>query len=742
MIPTISRFGSLCMLEGRVRGTTGPVGQPPGLGNTADDPYASGMPVCAACGQENPDVARFCFVCAAPFDGSQVQSREERRIVSVVFVDLVGFTARSEQLDPEDVRAILTPYHETVKRELESFGGVVEKFIGDAIMAVFGAPTAHGDDAERAVRAALTVRDAVDALNAEQPELDLHIRAAVNTGNAVVVVDARPGAGEAMVAGDVVNTAARLQQTAAVGAIVVGEETFRATDGAIRYEEAPPVIAKGKAESIRAWNALAPAGPAGERTLSRVPLVGRRRELGLLEDLWERAILGRRPHLVTIIGAAGLGKTRLAVEFTQRVEKSGGVAVRGRALPYREHSAYGAFATVVKRLAGIYDSDDLDVASSKLREAVSVLLGAGEAAQVVEHLSVLLGLDPSASAPDRESLFFSARCFIQAAARDRPTLLVFEDIHWADPNLLDLIEQLAARLQDLPLLLVTLARPELLDGRPWGGGLLAYTALPVEPLVGDEARELAEVFLASMAESARDERATAIAQAAEGNPLFIEQLAAVMSEGAVGSEAPLPSTIRGLLAARLDALPPQERAVVLDASVVGKIFWRGVLERLGHDRIPLQMALAALEQRDLIRREPSSAIEGDEEYTFKHVLIREVAYELLPRAERRHRHAEAARFIEESTPEIGEAAAALARHWRAAGNHDRAVDALLAAAAEAERGWAKDLAVRFYREALELTPDDDVERKRFVRRRLAVAQQTYIHVVDATLLGRRGEAGA
>src|ERR687883_349197 len=250
----------------------------------------------AACGKENPETARFCRACATPLEAVPARPREERRVVSVVFVDLVGFTARSEQLDPEDVRAILTPYYETVKAELESFGGVVEKFIGDAVMAVFGAPTAHGDDPERAGRAAPAGRDAVAELNDGGPEIDLQIRVAVNTGDAVVALDAKPGSGEAMVAGDVVNTAARLQQTAAVGTIVVGEETYRSTNGAIRYEQLAPVVAKGKGEPICAWRAVGAESPDGERRQSRVPLVGRNRELDLLEDLWERATTGRRPH--------------------------------------------------------------------------------------------------------------------------------------------------------------------------------------------------------------------------------------------------------------------------------------------------------------------------------------------------------------------------------------------------------------------------------------------------------------
>jgi len=406
------------------------------------------MPQCTACGQDNPDIARFCLACGASL-GEETARREERRIVSVVFVDLVGFTSRSERLDPEDVQAILTPYHETVRAELESFGGIVEKFVGDAVMAVFGAPTAHGDDPERAVRAALAVREAVAALNAEQPELELRIRGAVNTGEAVVALSARPALGEAMVAGDVVNTASRLQQHAPVGEIVVGEETYRATHSAISYEPLEPVTAKGKAEPIAAWRALSPASPTGERHLSSTPFVGRNREVDSLVATWERVKLERRPHLITVLGPPGVGKSRLTAEFTERISAAGGRVVRGRCLPYRERSAYGAFAAQVKELAGIFDSDDVAVATGKLRTLVERLVGKDEAAVVAGHLAILLGFETEATAPDRDSLFQSVRVFIGAGARDEATAFVFEDIHWADPVLLDLIELLAARWQTL-----------------------------------------------------------------------------------------------------------------------------------------------------------------------------------------------------------------------------------------------------------------------------------------------------
>jgi class 3 adenylate cyclase len=689
----------------------------------------SEMPQCTACGQENPDIARFCLACGAPL-GEETATREERRIVSVVFVDLVGFTSRSEQLDPEDVRAILAPYHETVRGEIESFSGVVEKFVGDAVMAVFGAPTAHGDDPERAVRAALAVRDAVTALNAEQPELELRIRGAVNTGEAVVTLSARPALGEAMVAGDVVNTASRLQQHAPVGEIVVGEETYHATRTAIGYEPLEAVTAKGKAAPIAVWRALAAASATGERHLSTTPFVGRDRELGLLDATWERVELERRPHLITVLGPPGVGKSRLTAEFTERVSARNGRVVRGRCLPYRERSAYGAFAAQVKELAGIFDSDGVDLATAKLRTLVERLVSKDEAVVVAGHLAILLGFETKATAPDRDSLFQSVRVFIEAGARDEATAFVFEDIHWADSALLDLIQLLATRLHDLPVLLLTLARPELLDARPaWGGGLLAYHALPLEPLDGSDAAQLALHLLGA------DSKAAQVAEAAEGNPLFIEQLAAVLSERGADEAGSLPTTIRGLVAARLDSLPNEERGVILDASIVGRIFWRGALERLTRDPACLSEALAGLERRDLIHRDAVSRIEGDVQWSFKHVLIRDVAYDLQPRARRREGHRHIAEFIEESTPEVGEAGAALARHWRGAGELDHAVRHFVAAAQEAERGWAKQLAVTLYKEALEMTPADDLERVRFLRKRLAVAQQAYMHTDDAQLLG-------
>jgi class 3 adenylate cyclase len=689
------------------------------------------MIVCSSCGQENPDGARFCLACGRELAVAATR-REERRVVSVVFVDLVGFTERSERLDPEDVRAFLAPYHDLVRNELESFGGVVEKFIGDAIVAVFGAPTAYGDDAERAVRGALAVRDAVDGLDAP-PRLDLRVRIAVNTGEALVTLGARPELGEAMVAGDVVNTASRLQSAAPENGVIVGRETYAATHDAIEYDAAAPVQAKGKAEPVEAWIAVQPLHPAGERRLSGA-LVGRARELDVLRGIWERVVGEAVPHLVTVLGPAGIGKTRLAQEFSSVVEGLGGRSVHGRSLPYRESSAYFAFSTQVKMLCGIFESDPPEVGLRKLRERVEVDLPPGASADTVtQHLAILLGLDPAGSVDDREELFFSVRCFIEAVAREQPTMLVLEDIHWADRGLLDLVELLAARLRDLPVLLLTLARPELLDSRPaWGGGLPAYSALPLAPLSAAEGEELASLRLRDL----RRDDAVRLAETAGGNPLFIEQLTATMAESGPSTTGSLPNTIRGLVAARLDALPAAERSLLLDAAVVGKTFWRGALDRVAAESDGFSELLGTLERRDLIMRETASIIEGEQQFSFKHVLIRDVAYELLPRAERRERHARVAEFFEEATAEVGEAAAALARHWREAGDPERALGYFVRAAEQAENGWAKDQAAILYREALDLVPDADGERLRMLRRRVALARAASLHIPDARQLMR------
>ena len=682
------------------------------------------MVVCPACGQENPEVARFCLACGFSIDETIPPPRDERRIVTVIFVDLVGFTARSERLDPEDVRAVLAPYHDRVRREIESFGGVVEKFIGDAVMGVFGAPVAHGDDAERAVRAALVVRDIVGELAGG----DLQIRIAVNTGEAVVSLGARPAFGESMVAGDVVNTAARLQAAAPVNGVVVGDETYVTTRNAIEYAPADPVIAKGKEHPVEAWLAVRAITAAGQRPVSNLSIVGRTFEIAILNALWERASAEQLPHLVSVFGPAGVGKTTLAAEFGRRAAEQGARVVQGRSLPYRESGTYGALAAQVMKLAGVYESDPAELVAAKLHSSATTLLAGTETdpGAVSGHLGVLVGVEAGAEASDREALFYSIREFIEAVAREQPTILIFEDVHWADANLLDLIRALATGVRGLPLLFVTLARPELLDLQDdWGSGSTGYTALTLGALDERHARELTVRRLGS------GDQAEEVIRLAEGNPLFIEQLAASIGEMGPGR---LPTNVREIVAARLDALPREERSLLLDAAVVGKVFWLDALRTMSGGDDQLQL-LEQLERRDLIRRETSSIIEGQQQFAFTHMLIRDVAYDLLPRADRMRRHALIAEFVGNTTGVSGEAIGALARHWRAAGDNDRAVEQLVRAAELAERGWAKDHAAALYREAFELVPAEDTARRNMVRRRLALASSASFHLADVRRAG-------
>jgi class 3 adenylate cyclase len=690
--------------------------------------------ICPACSQENPASARFCNACAAPLPAQEHGLPEERKVVTVLFADLVGFTARAEKLDPEDVRAILTPYFARVRSEIETFGGTVEKFIGDAVMAVFGAPVAHGDDPERAVRAALAMCAAVDEMNGNDAELELKIRIAVNTGEALVSLAASVAQGEGVVAGDVVNTASRLQEAAPVNGILVGEETYRATRSVIRYQNVEPVVAKGKQEPVQVWRALAASAGPGERAAGRVPMLGRVSELAVLERTWQRVVAERRPQLVTLFGPAGIGKTRLATEFGQLAQAGGARVIKGRSLPYGEVIPYGAFVTQVKQVARIYDTDGAEAACKKLDQAVAELLD-DEASEASAHIAMLIGVGREGGVGDRQTLFFSARRLVEALANDRPTVLVFEDIHWADAGMLDLLEVLASRVRDVPLLLLALARPDLLERRQsWGGGLPGFTALPVEPLSEEDAKELAAQVLLQMQKPG--EQSGEIGLVGEGNPLFIEELAAAVAEHAKATAAELPTTIRAIVSARLDALPPGERAVLLDAAVVGKVFWTGALQRMSSGELDLAELLDSLEGRDLIRREPVSRLRGDQQFSFKHDLIRDAAYATLPRQQRRKRHAEVAAFLEETTPEIPAAASALAQHWREAGENRRAADYLVVAGDQAGRGWAKEEAVGFYQQALDLIGEEDPELRRKVLQRQAVAVLMVAHVADAALLGR------
>jgi class 3 adenylate cyclase/tetratricopeptide (TPR) repeat protein len=666
---------------------------------------------CANCGASNAPGSRFCSSCGAPLVEAP-PTQEERKLVSVLFVDLVGSTARADKADPEDVRDVMQIYHREAKQCIEQYGGVLEKFIGDAVMAVFGAPVAHGDDAERAVRAGLRVLEGIERLNAEH-ELDLAARAAVNTGEALVSVEhARTGG--ALATGDVVNTASRLQNAAPPGRVIVGAETQRATRHAIRYEVLAPVDAKGKGDPVAAWLALEAAVAPAERPLAGTPLVGRDRELELLGSIWARAVEERRPHLVTLVGPPGIGKSRLCREIHALVSASNARIVRGRCLPYEEKAGYQAFTRIVHDASGILESDAPDAARGKLEALVRELLPAEETAETYRYLALLTGLGVEDDARSRAFLFFAARRLIEAFALRQPTVFVFEDVHWADASELELLTYFAQHVRDAPALLVATARPELLDADPtWGAGLAAQTTIPLEPLGPDAAQTIVESLVGGAAvDPAR------LVEVAGGNPLFLEELAASVAER--GDSDDLPVTVREAIAARIDAMPSVVRDGLLSAAVIGKTFWRGVLATVGRIE-DVDDVLNMLEARDFVRRDPSTQLAGDVQYTFKHMLIREVAYATVPRAARRERHAAVAQYVEDNL--AGDSLASiLAYHWREADEPARAVPYLLAAAHTARRSWAKAAAVELYTRALELEDDEAAKRRIQLQRGQALVE--------------------
>jgi class 3 adenylate cyclase len=630
---------------------------------------------CPACGYANRDGAKFCSECGTPLAAPSAPAREERKVVSVLFCDLVGFTARSEALDPEDVRAVLGPYHARLRTELERYGGTVEKFIGDAVMAIFGAPVAHEDDPERAVRAALAIREAI----AENE--DLHVRIGVTTGEALVNLSARPDAGEGMAAGDVVNTAARLESNAPVDGILVDETTFRATERAIEYREHPPVEAKGKAEPVPAWEALAARSrlglDVGEQT--GTPLVGRRLELELLTSAFARARTERVAQLVTLVGVPGIGKSRLLLELFRRVDEDEELVRwrQGRCLPYGEGVALWALAEIVKAEAGVLDTDAAEEATAKLARTVAdVVADAGEASWVERHLRALAGVDGGLElrGDRRDEAFAAWRRFFEGLAEQGPAVLVFEDLQWADETLLEFVDYLVDWVADVPLLVVATARPELLTTRPgWGGGKANAATHSLSPLTDEETASLVHAVLGRAVLPAEMQQSLLLN--AGGNPLYAEEFARMLSErGAADGGLALPESVQGIIAARLDGLDPAEKALLQDAAVVGKVFWLGVLEALsGEERWRLERRLHELERRELVRRDRQSAVGGERQYAFRHLLVREVAYGQIPRARRADKHAAVAGWIEALSPDRSEDRAdMLAHHWVAAARYAEA----------------------------------------------------------------------
>jgi class 3 adenylate cyclase/tetratricopeptide (TPR) repeat protein len=641
-------------------------------------------------------------------------SRRERKVVTVVFCDLVGFTSRAESMDPEDVEAVLDPYHQRLRAELERHGGTVEKFIGDAVMALFGAPTAHEDDAERAVRAAIAIRDWARA------EDDVQVRIAATTGEALIRLDARPEAGEGMASGDVVNTAARLQNAAPVNGILVDETTYRATRRLIDYADAPEVEAKGKSQPVRVWEVVAAHSRFGVDIAheARSELVGRDRELGIVKDAFARARHDRTPQLLTLVGVPGIGKSRLVYELSRIVDADPELITwrQGRCLAYGDGVTLWALGEIVKAQAGISEQDKPDDVVAKLRTAASDAVPEPDVSWVESHLLALVGLAEEAElGGNRRNEAFSAwRRFLEGLAEHRPVVLVFEDLHWADESLLDFVDELVDWLTDVPLLVVATARPELLERRHgWGGGKLNSTTLALAPLTAEQTAQLIGHVLGTPVLDA--EAQAALLEQAGGNPLYAEQFAQLYVERGSTEELPLPETLQGIIAARLDGLSADEKGLMLDAAVVGKVFWSGAL---GRDESETTATFHLLERKGFVRRQRRSSVEGESELAFAHALVRDVAYGQIPRVDRAVKHRSVAEWIESlGRPE--DHAEMRAYHWRSALDLSRASgldDADLTDRARfalrdaGDRAFALNnyaIAASLYEDALELWPDAD-----------------------------------
>jgi predicted ATPase/class 3 adenylate cyclase len=664
---------------------------------------------CPSCGRENADDARYCSWCATAL--SPEAQREERKVVTCLFCDLVGFTARAERMDPEDVRRVLQPYHTRVRSELERFGGTVEKFIGDAVMAIFGAPVAHEDDPERAIRAALSIRD----LLAEEGELE--VRIGVTTGEALVALDARPETGEGMASGDVVNTAARLQTAAPTNGILVDETTFRATERAIEYGDGLAIEAKGKTAPVLVHEAMRARARVSVERVGGAPLVGREQELTLVRETFARVVREREPQLVTLVGVPGIGKSRLVYELFQTIESDAYGLVfwrHGRSLPYGDGVTFWALGEMVKAQAGILESDSAEQAGVKLRAAVERFVDdPADAAWLDRRLRPLAGLESDEVSLDRRGESFAAwRRFLEAISDERPLVLVFEDLHWADDVLLDFVDYLVDWARGVPLLVLSTARPELLERRPsWGGGKVNSATILLSPLSDDETATLVHELLGRSAIEA--DLQARLLEHAGGNPLYAEEFTRMLLERP--AEAVVPESVQGMIAARLDTLPTGEKALLQNAAVVGRTFWLGAL---GRERWALEEQLHSLARKEFVTRNRRSTVAGEDEYTFRHALVRDVAYEQIPRSERVARHQDAAAWIESlGRPE--DHAEMLAHHYVAALDAARVSGQDVESLAETGRGALREAgdrafalnafptAARYYELAVELWPADD-----------------------------------
>ena len=618
------------------------------------------MIVCPSCGTENPDGAKFCNACATPLEPERV-GRKERKFATALFADLVGSTSLAEREDPEVVQSIVGRTFDRLAEEIARYEGLLEKFMGDAVLAVFGVPRAHEDDAERAVRAALEMHAVLSELNrgfADEGKPTLEMRIGIEAGEVLVDLERASGPRDRMLTGDAVNTAARLQSTAEPGRTVVGPAVYASTKDVIEYRELEPLSLKGKAEPVLAWEALRiKARTRGERPRLGLEarLVGRDEELTVLKQTLRRVETEGRPALVTIVGPAGVGKSRLVAELERYVEGLPQLVYwrRGRCLAYG-NTSYSAFADAIKAQCEIFEDDVAEVAAKKADAAVRELFGDEE---VAPQIRTLVGAG-EARGVSREDLFEAWRRFLERLAARYPLALVLDDIHWADAGLLDLIEHVADWAQG-PILVIATARAELFETRPtWGGGKRNAASIYLDPLSEAEGEAMLDDLLPG--EIAPELKHT-IVERSEGNPLYVEEIVRKLIDDGVlrATEASrwevarsvqdveLPRSIQGLIATRLDGLPEDEKSVLQDAAVVGRVFWVGaVAELAGQSAGEVRDALGRLRVKELVVPHEPSSFSDEYEFSFRHNLLRDGAYDSLPKALRADKHAGVARWAE------------------------------------------------------------------------------------------------
>ncbi|HMF83580.1 MAG TPA: adenylate/guanylate cyclase domain-containing protein [Acidimicrobiia bacterium] len=692
---------------------------------------------CGSCGANAPEEARFCPSCGHTL----VIRPDERRIATVLFADLVGFTTFSESADPEHVKNLVDRCFERLVADVTAFGGQVDKIVGDAVVALFGAPVAHEDDAERAVRAALQMQRTLAALRQEL-RMSAEMRVGVNTGE--VLVGALRAAGEYTAMGDVVNIASRLQAAARPGQVIVGPLTYEATRRVVRFEPLGALVVKGRAEQVEAWTAEEVIALPGQRPKqTRASLVGRDPEISLLRRMLDAALNRQRAQLVLLFGEAGVGKSRLAVELAAiAYEERGATVLKASCLPYGEANVWWPIAEAVRHTCGVELDDSTNDARRKVESTVARVTGRDEMDTHVERISdgllYLLGrfgeradVDPARA---RGEALWAVQAYLEALARERPLVMVLSDLHWGDEVVLELVDRLLAGLRGLPFMLLATARPDLEERWTPAPGRHNVAVLHLDPLDADATAALVEAHLK---EYATPELVEDLQDRSGGNPLFIEELAALIrdSEGAIEVGArdsgDLPMTLRGLVAARLDALTAVDRAVLEDCAVVGS---SGAIEAVvglgdAQSLSGAERALESLGDRDLLVLE-------DGEFAFKSELIREVAYGTLTKAERARRHAALGGWLTDRGRGEDEPVDPIAHHFgiaaelvRELGRVDgvppdlraRAVDALEQAAVHAEHVEAWPRAQRRYEQALAVLPDDAPDAIRS-RLRLARAQ--------------------